>query len=167
MSTVHGTASVNPNEDSYEFTLEDVERQWIGPVWEDKALVLADGSPDLDEAGQPKTEKVMVTPSRIETLEEAVRRTFIRELTLDELTSSVEYLRVELSYTIRGSLSLELESYDLDSFGFEGVAAEDIEEMIVQDNLNEYIVDAILEDANNSSGWGTDVEYDIDEIEAT
>lgn len=166
MATVRGTASVNPNEDSYSFTLENVEKEWIAPVFEEKALVLPDGEPDLDENGQPKTEQVLVTSGRSETLEEATKRTFIAELMLDELVASLSNLRVEIDFTVRGSVELDLEEYELADYGFEDVSPDDIDSYVIQENLRDVIEDVIRDELSNGFGWGNELEWDVNDWSA-
>lgn len=161
MTHIKGTFGTAGTDDvEFDIDLEEhyVETQYLAPVTEERAVLDDEGN----ATGETTTE--VVTPSRVESIEEAVVRVLRQQL---ELTSDLERTGVSnvtatIRYTISGSFD-----FDAIDFGAEGLdeldpETDDAEDFIVS-NFDEQLQEAARE--SGTSSWESELEIEVEYAE--
>ncbi|MES2156055.1 MAG: hypothetical protein V4510_13055 [bacterium] len=185
MSRITGTAGFGEFSDynAVDFNIDsgDVEVEYIPAVSHDEAVLTevpegADpdamdveghklyGIPLVGIEGVVLTRRVVDTPSRMETLEEALTRVLREAITVDEIQKSgTDELSITVDYVIRGSVSLELVSYELENFDYFGETPPDgLDSTLVHEALEGYIEEAIADDVKVFGRYDWDVDVRIE-----
>lgn len=166
MARITGTAGFGEHSDydavDFDIDASEVDQRWIPAVTKEVKVLLDDGSVATDpDTGAELTKVEVVTPGRQETLEEGLRNFLGANITLDEVArSGLNSLSFEVSYSMSGSVTIELEDYDLEDFE---VDPDDVDERWLRNYFDDVIDEAIREDI--SYGSYHEVEYDIDSFD--
>lgn len=167
MARITGTAGFG-EASAYEgvsFTLDsrDAEPEYIPGVTREVPVLDDEGNP-IYEDGIARTQREVVTPSRMETLEEAVRKALVRSLVIDEVKKEgVENITATVNFTITGSMEFDAQDWGL-ADGLDEMDPDEVDSYFLVSNFEDAFIDAAREAA--SSRWDSEVELDVDYVEA-
>ncbi len=120
---VEFTVAGDSNDESFHVQLDDVELQVIPAVREDQEVT----EPDITAPGGTvtRTKSVVTVQSRMETQDEAILRALQGAVGVEDFEkANLTTAEVEVSYTVSGSVTLELDEEDLEDYNEENLSYE-------------------------------------------
>lgn len=148
---------------SFSIDADEARPEYISAVTREVKVLDDDGNVVVED-GIERTQVETVTPGRMETLEEAVRKALVTQLVIDELEKKgVENITGTVNFTITGSFFFDAQDWGL-ADDLDDVDPDDIDASYVIDNFEDALIEAAREAAR--SGWESEVELDIDYVDA-